>query len=422
MLNLILYIILFAEIVFFTYFDRKVFANYFSPVIILSYPILIVITITFFFGSLMGFRPLSSSLFLLMIIGILIFWLGSFFWSVIIPRKIIDKIILNFSKSDIDISSKSKNGFLIFSWIVILYLGYSFVIAYFKYNSIRALATDDFTYAFAGSGIAGHLMGLTILLLIFFIGVVKKKDYFILLTISVLLLMEVLYQVKTWLYIPIIGGILFRVFSKRKVKIKVPTVIVFVIIVMLLFGLTYLFAMYNKKNVDFLDKIQLLFKHFMGYVFAGVLGFGEHMKEQMPVGVCPKALVMPFINLYHFLTGSKVTGVVSSYHVFIDKKCLVDVNVKTFFGTILINGGYVISGIYVFFLSLILYLLWIVASITKNYLLIILYVFMVSALAIGWFDFYYNQLPFLELPVYLVLLIFLTNIKKRKQNEDSYTC
>jgi oligosaccharide repeat unit polymerase len=419
LLNLLLYIILFAEIVFFTYFDKKVFANYFSPVIILSYPILIVVTITFITGPWLEFNPISSELFLLMIVGIALFWAGSLFWSRIVPLKVTEKFVNKISRPFNFASASFQKTVLIIAWVVILFLSWSFISTYRKYNNTDAIGTEEFVHSFGGSSLAGHIMGLTIPLLIIFIGIVKKKDYLIIITILFLLAISVLYQVKTWLYVPIIGGLLLRFFNKTQIKIKIVNVIIFVIVVMILFGLTYMFAMQDRKDFSFFEKVGLLFNHFMGYLFAGILGFGEHMNQHMPVGETPRALFMPFINLYHFIAGNPPEGVVSSYHVFIDKNNLVDVNVKTFFGTILINGGYLIGCIYVVGLSIFLYFLWIVATIAKNFWFIVLYVFFASALVLGWFDFYYNQLPFLELPAYLIIIIFVSNIKHKKHSENS---
>jgi len=419
LLNLLLYIILFAEIVFITYFDKKVFANYFSPAILLSYPILIVVTITFIAGPWFGFIPISGGLFLLMIVGIALFWAGSLFWSRIIPLKETEKFVNKISRPFNFDSASFQKTVLIVAWVVILFLSWSFISTYRKYNNSDAIGTEEFVHSFGGSSLAGHIMGLTIPLLIIFIGIVKKKDYLIIITILFLLTISVLYQVKTWLYVPIIGGLLLRYFNKPKIKIKVIYIVIFVITIMILFGLTYVFAMQDRKDFSFFEKVGLLFNHFMGYLFAGILGFGEHINQHLPVGETPRALFMPFINVYHLILGNPLEGVVSSYHVFIDKNNLVDVNVKTFFGTIFINGGYLVGSIYIVGLSIILYFLWIVATITKNFWFIVLYVFLASALVLGWFDFYYNQLPFLELPAYMIIIIFVSNIKRKKQIENS---
>ena len=413
MLNLALLFVLIVEVTFFTYFDKKIYGNYFSPIAILSFPLLIIISLALSFSVSLGFKPVSSSLLFLCIIGLFFFWCGSLFWSVVIPSKVLYGIASKFQKPQIQISFKLKMILQIIAWLVIIFMLYVFIQTMRGYGGYALSGSDDFTRAYGGGGLQGHILGLAIPLLIFFISIAKKRDYFTLVTIIFLVIISLFYRVKTWLFIPIIGGVLLRLFNERKFRLKPIQIIAAIVVVVLLFLLTYSFSV-KADNYDFFGKILLLLKHLMGYLFAGVLGFGEHIKEGLPIGDNPKALFMPFINFYNYLTGHEVANVVSSYHVFIDRRSLEDVNVKTFFGTILINGGYFIGVFYVLALSIVLYFIWIVASISKNYWFVILYIFYASALALGWFDFYYNQLPFLELPIYMILLISFINIKKRK--------
>lgn len=412
MINLILYLILFIEIVVLSRFDKNLFSNYFSPINILCYPLLIIVSIILIFSEILGFKPLNSNTLILFIIGIFIFWLGSFFWGKIIPRNKIEKLARFFSFSIEEKTKKNKNILLIISWLIILILIYSFLSTFIKYKSTNEIGTNEFIYEYAGSGIIGHIMGLTFPLLIILIGIAEKKDYVILLTILFFITLSVLYQVKSWLYLPIIGGILQRFFNNQKIKISFFKISQIIIVILLLFGLTYIFAMQDRKDATFHYKVYLLAKHFVGYLFAGVIGLGEHLNNNLPIGQNPKILIMPFLNIYHFITNSPIENVISSYHVFIDKNEIVDVNVKTFFGTIFTSGGFYIGIIYVFILSIIIYFLWILAILSKNFIIILLYTFNSSALAFGWFDLYYNLLPFIEISVYLIIIFFILKFKK----------
>jgi hypothetical protein len=410
MQNIVLFAVLFTEVLFFTIIDRKTYGNYLSPVLILSYPIITVIAFALCFGSYFGFKPVSSSLLILNICGLLVFWSGSFFWNTIIPKGTLAKIAEGYKTPKTKLTASLSRTIFIISWCVIGFMAYSFLITFLKYRSVSSIGTDEFARDYGGSGLAGHILGLSIPLMIYFIGVAKRKDYITMLTICGLLAAALLYQVKTWLYVPLIAGVLLRFYNEKKLTIKLPYIIFSIIAVFILFELTYLFSLRGDGNT-FAENNYLMFKHFMGYIFAGVIGFGEHIKEGLPIGKNPEALLMPFVNLYNLLAGNEVTGVVSPYHVLIDYKGLEDVNVKTFFGTILITGGYIAGITYTVFISIALYFIYIFASITRNYWFVVLYTFFASALFLGWFDFYYNQLPFVELPVYIIVFIFLTNKK-----------
>ena len=411
MLNLSLLLVLIVEVVFFTYFDKKIYGNYFSPVVILSYPVIIIVSVALAFGTLLDFLPVSTYVMLLFIVGVFFFWIGSVIWSIIIPKEVIVGVAENFLQHKEEVSLKLKHKFQFAAWLIIIWMKYSFIMTLHRFGSIASLGTDEFALSYGGTGITGHILGLAIPLLIFFISIAKKKDYHTLLIIILLVFLFLVYRVKTWLYVPLIGGVLLRYYNNGKIRIRIIPIIISVILVMLLFALTYIFSM-KEDNMGFWEKANILLKHFMGYVFAGIIGFGEHIKHNLPLGENPKTLFMPFVNLFNFMTGREVQGVVSSYHVYIDRRCIEDVNVKTFFGTILINGGYFIGIVYTIALSIFLYFVWIISTVSKNYWLLVLYIFFASALVLGWFDFYYNQLPFLELPFYIFIIVLLTHKKR----------
>lgn len=410
MMKWLLYMALFSEVMLMLWYDRRVYGNYFSPLTILSVPLLIILGLALALAETAGFRPVSYEVIMLYIFGFPVFWLGSLFWSVVVPQKKLAAMAEAFKKPLPASEIPFKQIVLVLSWFVIVAMGFSFVRTFMKYGSIGAIGSDQFAYDYSGSGVFGHILVLGIILVIYLIGIVRKGDYLLLLTTGILIVLILLQQVKTWLYIPLIGGFLLRYYNIRKTKINPGKSILMGIAVVVLFFLSYYFAVGIQEG-DFLRKNYNIFRHFLGYVFAGVLGFGEHMHQSLPVGDIPQLLVMPFINIYRLVTGQEITGVVSSYHVLIDVKNVVDVNVKTFFGTVYIYGGAVWGLIYIFFLGMLLYLNWVLAAVSRNYWFIVLYALLASPLFLGWFDFYYNQLTMVELPVIVIIILFLTQFK-----------
>jgi len=410
MMKWLLYMALFSEVMLMLWYDRRVYGNYFSPLTILSVPLLIILGLALALAETAGFRPVSYEVIMLYIFGFPVFWMGSLFWSVVVPQKKLAAMAEAF-KTPLPASEiPFKQIVLVLSWFVIVAMGFSFGRTFMKYGSIGAIGSDQFAYDYSGSGVFGHILVLGIILVIYLIGIVRKGDYLLLLTTTILIVLILLQQVKTWLYIPLIGGFLLRYYNIRKTKINPGKSVLLGIAVVVLFFLSYYFAVGIQEG-DFVRKNYNIFRHFLGYVFAGVLGFGEHMHQSLPVGDIPQLLVMPFINIYRLVTGQEITGVVSSYHVLIDVKNVVDVNVKTFFGTVYIYGGTVWGLIYIFFLGMLLYLNWVMAAVSRNYWFIVLYALVASPLFLGWFDFYYNQLTMVELPVMVVIILFLTQFK-----------
>jgi hypothetical protein len=213
MFNIILFIVLCTEVFLFTAFDKRAYGNVFSPVVILSYPALIIIALAMFIAPLFGFRPLSSNLLLLFITGTFIFWLGSLFWSVVMPLAAVNKMIRPFQKPGAIVHPPFRKIVLVLAWIVIGYMMFSFVTVYRSFGSASALGSDEFAYAYGGSGWAGHILGLSVPLLIYFIGIVRRRDILVIVTIFFLVLTSLVYGVKTWLYLPLIGGVIMRFYK-----------------------------------------------------------------------------------------------------------------------------------------------------------------------------------------------------------------
>lgn len=411
MMNWILYMALCSEVLLMLWYDRRAFGNYFSPLAVLSFPLLVILLLALALAEPLGFRPVSTEVIMLYIIGLPVFWCGSIFWSVVIPQKKLAMAAAAF-KQPLQVSKiPFTSVVLVLSWFVIVAMGFSFINTFMRYGgSIGAIGSDAFAYDYSGNGVFGHILVLGIILVIYLIGVIRKGEPLLLITVLLLIVLILLQQVKTWIYVPLIGGFLLRYYNLRKAKISPIRMLLLLFVVVALFFLSYYFAVGIQEG-DFWRKNYNIFRHFLGYVFAGVLGFGEHMKQSLPIGELPQLLVMPFTNLYRFVTGQEVTGVVSNYHVLIDLKDMVDVNVKTLFGTIYIYGGNFWGVIYVFLMGMMLYFHWLMAGLSKNYWFAVLYALMASPLFIGWFDFYYNQLTFVELPVIVVIILFLTQFK-----------
>ena len=409
MIQWLLFAALIFETLFFTRYDKKVYGNYLSPVAILSFPLICIILLSLLTGKILDFKPLSNEILLISIVGIAVFWSGSLFWSIIIPEPQLIKTASLFKNDNKQTVFPLKNIILILSWFIIVIMSYSFIFTFLKFNSISSIGTDEFVYNYSGKGFTGHVMVLGIFTLIYLIGMVKKYDYFTIITIILLIILLILQQVKTWLYVPIIAGIILRIYNQRKIKVKLYHIIELLLIIVILFVFSYYFAaIYNKGS--FGERFIKVIQHMFSYIFSGILGFGEHINNNLDIGKYPQYLLMPFINIWNYLSGGEIKGVVSDYHVMIDNKNIVDVNVKTFFGTIYIYAGAWWGLIYTVTLSLVLYFNWIMSALSKNYWVVVLYAFLSSPLVIGWFDFYYNQLTFIELPFIIICFMLINKI------------
>jgi hypothetical protein len=107
-------------------------------------------------------------------------------------------------------------------------------------------------------------------------------------------------------------------------------------------------------------------------------------------------LYQPFFNIYYKISGLPLKNVISESVVKIDSFHSGS-NVKTFFGSIYIYGGR-IGGIFTSFIwGGFCYLVLISTIRLRNIISFIIYLYIVSALFLGWFDIYFNTIGYYEI-------------------------
>jgi hypothetical protein len=92
-------------------------------------------------------------------------------------------------------------------------------------------------------------------------------------------------------------------------------------------------------------------------------------------------------------------------------------NVRTFFGTVLINADYVTFAVFVLFVSSAIYLLKVATIRFNNIYVYTAYFFECGLLFMGWFDSYFASLSVIEIPILSLVLMLLCKICEPKQPE-----
>jgi hypothetical protein len=157
---------------------------------------------------------------------------------------------------------------------------------------------------------------------------------------------------------------------------------------------------------------EFIFQHMADYLMAGPIGFSEHLNQNLPIGTNPGYGFTPLINIFRFLIGENPLNPISGYYVTIPTGF--ETNVKTFFGTLYIYGGfsYLLTS---FLLGTIFYGYLLLFCHSLNFksapFITALYALMLGLLFMGWFEPYVIQLTFYEIPFWILLLHFLFKIK-----------
>jgi hypothetical protein len=405
-----LLIILSVEVILLSKLDKLFYGTYLTPYIVLSVPYLIVFLLAYSIGPFFGFVSLSYKVVLIAIVYLLIFWFfGSFLMMALIGKYVTGKL------SFIPLPEKySFRSLLIqLSWLMIIIITIKLIGTIIKFHGFL-IYRDDFSKYF-NSGFAGHLMTFLILLLMYFAISFKNEKKEILL-ISLILILLFIYQVKTWIFIPGLTVILYFYIEKR-FYVK-PRNIIYVVLAAYFIFLVIYFPVsgFSPKYFVQIYTYKFIFKHILFYLFSGVLAFSENMIEGIKRNIDPNVIISPFINIYRIITSTgPMQSIVSDLYYYVDKVKIENSNVATFFGTLIIYSGFIGAGIYTIFTGFIMYFFLLLNYIYKNIWLLIMYLFLLTGLSMGWLNFYFNNLNFVEIPVYCLLLALLTGIKYSKR-------
>lgn len=390
-----------------TIVDRKIWGTYFTPSAVLSWPSLLLFIVSFMYFkiSFMHFQ-FNAIVIIIWIIGLIFFWLGGIFIKLVFFKAKIDPIHLHELNNDYLIKKTNLRVLFLLAYPLIIFIGYKLFTLLSKFNF--NLADEEFQKNL-GSGVLGHsilfLSVITIFLLIFF-----QKNYYKIhqvLIIIFTLIFEIFYGVKSWIIIPLISAFLGRLII-QKTKLKLYHALI-AIIPFIVFWLIYQISLgMNSNNNEF------IIRHMVGYLFAGPIGMSEHLSKGLPIGQRPEYAFTPIINAFRFAIGEKPLDVISNYVVSLPSGFTT--NVKTFFGTLYIYGGYTyILTSFMFGLIYYTYLMFfcLFSKFTIAPFMTTLYAFMLGLLFMGWFDNYAIHLPFYEVPIWTTVLHYIFLLKKQ---------
>lgn len=189
------------------------------------------------------------------------------------------------------------------------------------------------------------------------------------------------------------------------IKFRIKYIIYLLLLAFLIFYLSYSLIFGYWAPLDF------ILNHILFYFTSSFASFSSYLRHGYPMGVNLEFLFMPIVNTYNKIVGIPLNEVISELWTQVGPDSYS--NVKTFFGTIFIYGGY-IGGIFtsfvwgvVVYLSFILFYkgYWFFAANTC---------LMLIALFFGWFDLYFNTFAYYEYMFYSILLFFTDSIIRLK--------
>lgn len=390
-----------VEVVVLFFCEKKLWGTVITPLNSLMIPYTIVLLITVSLPKSLGFVEFYYPSILIWSVGLVVFFIPSLLlalWSY--------KMNIDF---DYHVKEPiSTKPLVIFSILLLFFFAFRFFFA--QRMAQVAIGSKEFASDFSNFGVFGHIMVSLLALEILWIFMYSKGKRIYLFILAGIIIITVLNQVKSWMLIPILAGLLMRILTNKtrlKVKIIIPIIIGGFAFFYLSNYLTLVIAGDSELSLDLTEWISV---HFLHYLTSGLMGLSVDAQQGLWETSDPSMIFSPFINFIQLFIGNPLGSPVNPF--FLDSG--VDgTNVRTFFGTIFLYLPMYFSVIYVLLISFVFYQFRMLNLLTKNICIAMLDIWFCILLFMGWFDFYFQTLNSLEVPFWIVLLMFFNNFMNK---------
>jgi hypothetical protein len=378
--------------------DKSLYGTAVTPTTILILPFIGISLSSLLIGGVLGFVKISPLAIAVWMLWSFIFWASGYFLSIGALKKRISK-----GNYVLDNPLKIEKVCFVVAFLCITIVLFGLIKAMNSHGGFSALKSEEFTEEFAGRGFTAHALNVLKFLLVYFLYSYKKGKIKVVFIFTILAFLFI-YQVKAWILLPFLATIILKSIMGQ-LNFNLKKAVLYLVAIFGGFFLVYFISLGSSMPFSF------VFNHFSGYLFSGILGFSEHLRNNLPVAIDSTVLIKPVTNALNVLLQKDVSTTVSDMWVNINSSLNKGSNVKTLFGSILVFGGFFKGTVYVISLSVFFHLFHIFSTVTKSILIYIVYSYFLSGLFLGWFDIYFNLLFFWELPFICFALIIASKIK-----------
>lgn len=399
LINIAIVVLLVVEIGVFCFFEHKLWKTFYTPLNFLMLPFIIIFILTIPISKNFGFVDIYYPSLLLWIIGLPFFFIPSFVLGTLSQK-------IQFQRS---IKIEKPINLTLFFWISVFFLALFFFRLLFMGTTDGSRAgSDEYASQFSSFGLFGHILVMLITLQIFFIIFISKKRWFDVFIIFGVIFLTVINQVKSWVLIPFIAGLIGRLISGR-MHFRIRKVLLFAVSGFVIFFLSYYLMMMVANEIEYFNDIydfyDFVIVHFFHYLSSGVLGLSMDAEMGFVEHHDWSVIFAPFYNMYNLLTNNPPVSQVNEFY-FDSGHALT--NIRTYFGTLYVYGGGVFMAVYSLILSTIAYTVRLFSMKQNSVFMFSLDGWICALLFMGWFEFYFHSLTTFEIPFW-ILLFFIIN-------------
>ena len=407
--DIVLFLGICIEMAVLAYFDYKLWGTLYTPLNFLMLPYAIVLLFCVAVCGNFGVAEFYYPSLALWMWGLLLFAVPSYV------------IAFAFRKDITADGARNIVEHLPMKWInvlsVTLLLLFYMRLWRMMHSSPHLPGTSDFGQAFCGFGVWGHLHRLLHALVMLYIYKYDKQHWYYAIIVVAMFIITFLYGVNSWILIPAMGGLAMRLFT-GKMKLKISLFLKIFAFAFGVFIISYSLALVLGKGdqaADYSVVFQFICDIFIHYFISGIVGWSQDLQMGILERPAPYSVLACVVNLFKAFTGGgDFVEVINPHFIY---NGVNGSNVRAFFGTLYINTSTFEYISLVLFFSSLMYLLKIWLMRSKSIFVALVYFFYVGMLIMGWFEYYFYHLPFLEVPAWVLVLYMLFGKRGEEKKE-----
>ncbi|HZK03096.1 MAG TPA: DUF6337 family protein [Bacteroidaceae bacterium] len=388
------------------YLEFKTWKSVYTPLFFLTVPyfLILILTLLLPLGKL-GFINFYFPSILIWSVGLIVFSIPSYLIGGYLTKH---GVVLN-KKMESD--SMPKVILFLATLLCILFIWH---LKGISSASDYMVGSDAFGTDFAGQGFWGHIRQLLLPIFVISVFYVKKRDWFLIGLIIIMLVIFFLYQILSWIIIPTIAALFMRLYSGKS-KFKISTLFYLLLGVILIFTASYVVALVVVGGADMKDTLLFVLRNFFHYLSSGTLGLSMDMQMGFLESANVETVISAPINIVNKIMGE--TDMLMGLNKFYLNTGVNLTNVRTFFGTSFIFLTKTEWILFILVISSTIYFLKYCTIIWPNVFTYTIFFFECSLLFMGWFDSYFANLTAYEFPVITILLYLLVKLLSPKKEK-----
>ena len=407
MTDIILFGSFILEVILLTMAEKRLWGTLYTPLNCLVLPFCAVLLIVLTMPSSLGFVHFYAPSLLIWMGGMLVMAIPS--WALAMGYR------KNHSEPQIA-ASTPKNEHLFYIFCALMIIPFLFRVRGLMGSSLNMIGSDEFGEEFAVYGFFGHLLILLLGCSIVLFSCIRKGNRIIpVLLILAITMIAFLNQVKSWVMIPLMAGMVLCLLTE-KMHLSVKVVSIIAVSGIVLFMGSYFVMFIVGNGVEYNEHMgKYVLEHIYHYIASGILGMSEDVRKGIVEQPNPDVLFAPFINAVHAITGDPYVSAINPHYFEINTNNGLQDNVRTIFGTIYANsiGGFWIFTVIV--ISSMVYLVRIWAIQSQSVYIVAMDAWFCALLAMGWFEYYFFHVTTFEIPIFLILLYALSHVSVRRK-------